>query len=519
MDPTSTSTSSPEHRRARAGRADLHRRATSGTTRRRRRPSPATGCPSARRRRLVVPGAVRAVARAARGVGRRRSSRGATCARSTACSAGARCSALLIDWGYRSDGIPVPPVRRLDDPAGRSGDPRREDRLADPAGHDPAPARWPLQRVLGRARSRSPSTEPAELQRATQAIADALEARSAPRRSSGTASSRCGRRRPRRAPSSSGGPRVDAGRSARTRARGHARRRSGDQAPGRAALGRGGGRPRLRGRLLIAASWLACHLPEGPLVRARRAGRRPRVPARARSRRPGPAQPRRVCDGARRARVAARRAVRAAAATDPRALERLVRSAFRHHARYYLEVARTPAITRRRPRRAARSSRRPRSSREAFVAGRGRRLRRPPLRGRSSCPRCSSPPGSAATVAPMETIDDPGSRAGSSGRAARSASASSGCARPAASCSPRSGRRPGRARRRPRPHRRRDRRSRSSAPRRRCRSGRRARRRERRADLRRRRPADRASAGIAAARARSTVPADGHPPGARRRRR
>ena len=34
-----------------------------------------------------------------------------------------------------------------------------------------------------------------------------------------------------------------------------------------------------------------------------------------------------------------------AAAADPRALERLVRSAFRHSARYYLEVARTPCLT------------------------------------------------------------------------------------------------------------------------------------------------------------------------------
>ncbi|HEU4671911.1 MAG TPA: hypothetical protein VFS32_03350 [Candidatus Limnocylindrales bacterium] len=33
-----------------------------------------------------------------------------------------------------------------------------------------------------------------------------------------------------------------------------------------------------------------------------------------------------------------------AAAHDPRALERLVRAAFRHHARYYLEVARTPRL-------------------------------------------------------------------------------------------------------------------------------------------------------------------------------
>ncbi len=35
----------------------------------------------------------------------------------------------------------------------------------------------------------------------------------------------------------------------------------------------------------------------------------------------------------------------ARAATDDRALEALVRSAFRHHARYYLEVARTPRLT------------------------------------------------------------------------------------------------------------------------------------------------------------------------------
>jgi lauroyl/myristoyl acyltransferase len=35
------------------------------------------------------------------------------------------------------------------------------------------------------------------------------------------------------------------------------------------------------------------------------------------------------------------------AADDPRALERLVRAAFRHHARYYLEVVRTPRIGRR----------------------------------------------------------------------------------------------------------------------------------------------------------------------------
>lgn len=98
---------------------------------------------------------------------------------------------------------------------------------------------------------------------------------------------------------------------------------------------------RVRGRALIAASWLACRLPEGPLVRlaefagdlwyratpdraaqARRNLRRVAVALAARER--GSAEVR-------------------AAATDPRALERLVRRAYRHAARYYLEVARTPA--------------------------------------------------------------------------------------------------------------------------------------------------------------------------------
>ena len=44
-----------------------------------------------------------------------------------------------------------------------------------------------------------------------------------------------------------------------------------------------------------------------------------------------------------------------AAATDPRALERLVRSAYRHAARYYVEVARNPSVTPGLRRRAARA--------------------------------------------------------------------------------------------------------------------------------------------------------------------
>lgn len=103
-------------------------------------------------------------------------------------------------------------------------------------------------------------------------------------------------------------------------------------------------RSRLRGRALMAASWLACRLPEGPLVRlAELAGDLwyRMAPARAAQAR---RNLRRVCAslaGSGRGTPMVR-----AAATDPRVLERLVRSAFRHNARYYLEVARTPGVTR-----------------------------------------------------------------------------------------------------------------------------------------------------------------------------
>ena len=99
----------------------------------------------------------------------------------------------------------------------------------------------------------------------------------------------------------------------------------------------------LRGRLLLAASWLACRLPEGPLYRvAELAGELwyRLAPGRA-------VQARRNLRRVSRALAASGRgssAVRAAA-DDPVALERLVRSAFRHSARYYVEVARGPGIT------------------------------------------------------------------------------------------------------------------------------------------------------------------------------
>jgi len=99
---------------------------------------------------------------------------------------------------------------------------------------------------------------------------------------------------------------------------------------------------RARARLLIAASWLACRLPEGPLTRLAEFT--------------GDLWYRATPDRADQARRNLRRVVRwldangrgsaatRAAAEDPRALERLVRRAYRHAARYYLEVARTPAL-------------------------------------------------------------------------------------------------------------------------------------------------------------------------------
>ena len=98
----------------------------------------------------------------------------------------------------------------------------------------------------------------------------------------------------------------------------------------------------LRSRSLLAASWLACHLPERPLTMAAElAGDLwyRLAPERADQAR---RNLRRVC-------VALAASGRGSplvrsAATDPRVLERLVRSAFRHNARYYLEVARTPAL-------------------------------------------------------------------------------------------------------------------------------------------------------------------------------
>ena len=97
-----------------------------------------------------------------------------------------------------------------------------------------------------------------------------------------------------------------------------------------------------RALLVGALSWLAGALPEGPLVRLAELS--------------GSAWYRAAPERAAQARRNLRRVAQAldarglgspevrAAASDPHALERLVKAAFRHNARYYLEVARAPSL-------------------------------------------------------------------------------------------------------------------------------------------------------------------------------
>ncbi len=107
--------------------------------------------------------------------------------------------------------------------------------------------------------------------------------------------------------------------------------------PGAGPAGAPGSRT-LRGRLLVGIARVVAALPEAPLIAASDAVGELwyRVsPGRAKQAR---ANLRRVCEGL----AAQGRGTRLArrAATDPAALERLVRACYRHAARYYLEVAR-----------------------------------------------------------------------------------------------------------------------------------------------------------------------------------
>ena len=124
-----------------------------------------------------------------------------------------------------------------------------------------------------------PSSDPADLQRATQAIADALASTVAAAPDQWYSFKPIWPSTPRRRPTSNAGP-ASCWTASRTRAR------TGVQLTVR-RLG-----PRLRGRAIRSASWLACHLPEAPLVGlAELAGDAGIAPRRSARRRPGATSP------------------------------------------------------------------------------------------------------------------------------------------------------------------------------------------------------------------------------------
>jgi len=111
-----------------------------------------------------------------------------------------------------------------------------------------------------------------------------------------------------------------------------------------------GGRPRrslgrrLRARAVVAGSWLACRLPERPLLALAdffgELWYRLAPDRRRRARRNLGRVTRWLADhdlGSAAARAAGR---------DPRALSNLVRDAFRHSVRYYIQLARAPIVDR-----------------------------------------------------------------------------------------------------------------------------------------------------------------------------
>ncbi len=100
---------------------------------------------------------------------------------------------------------------------------------------------------------------------------------------------------------------------------------------------------RLELTALRAATWLACHLPDRPLHRLFHVVGAASYLAQPARRDLVRRNLERICTWL----VAEGRATPrvARAAKDPRAMERLVRDAFGHHARYYLELLRRPTLT------------------------------------------------------------------------------------------------------------------------------------------------------------------------------
>jgi lauroyl/myristoyl acyltransferase len=99
----------------------------------------------------------------------------------------------------------------------------------------------------------------------------------------------------------------------------------------------------LRGRLVVAGAGLASRLPEGPLVAAAESAGELWYRTAPAKRDQARMNLRRVCEDLAATGRGPARARRAA--SDPEALERLVRATFRHAARYYLEVLRVGAYT------------------------------------------------------------------------------------------------------------------------------------------------------------------------------
>ena len=301
---------------------------------------------------------------------------------------------------------PGPPVRRVDGAAGGPGDARGQDRLADP----PVTIRRQPDDTLcsSRGASRSTSSRPTRPSSGGPPRPSPTGwPRSVRPPTSGTASSRSGRRPPRRPRTSSGGPcAMQAGQPDPGPGRGFAPPADATavgSAPGVRGAPVSRSCRRARGRFLIGASWLACHLPEGPLVRLADLA--------------GDLWYRAAPDRAAQARRNLRRVVTALAA-DGRG-EPASRPRPPTHARWSgssgPRSATTPATTSRwpgrRPSARARStaawpSRRPRSWTRPSAPGR-RSSSSGSTSGRWRSPRSSSPSASAGAVAPMETIDDP----------------------------------------------------------------------------------------------------------------
>ena len=280
------------------------------------------------------------------------------------------------------------------------------------------------------------STAPADLQRATQAIADALErdrrrrarpvvqlqADVAPDPGRGRGARGAGRRDARRRRVRAGSPgsavsrrvarRRRSPRPGRCRGR-RARRRPppedrGGVTAAEARRPRGTPGQRLRARGLTTASWLACHLPEAPLVAIAEWLGDAVVPPRARASRPGPAQPppRRPLPRRQRPRRRpdARRGHRPARAREPRPVRVPPARPLLPRGRCGRRRLDSGELERPDRRREPRRSSTPRSPARRPVD-----LRRPPLRRRSSCPACylADRSGGRPVVAPMETLGDP----------------------------------------------------------------------------------------------------------------